>query len=77
VHRSSVEAIAEGVLDGHVDLWQLEQFSLQAVDRQVLGRHTDLLGNFLNRDIAHRILLVGAVSYWLLERLSGPYFPTI
>jgi hypothetical protein len=55
VHGASVEAIAEVVIDWHLNLGQLEQFGLQAIDRQVLCWH--LLLNFLNRSIAHGALL--------------------
>ena len=55
VHGASVEAIAEVVIDWHLNLGQLEQFGLQAIDQQVLCWH--LLLNFLNRSIAHGALL--------------------
>jgi hypothetical protein len=55
VHGASVEAIAEGVIDRHLNLWELEQLGFEAIDWQVRGWH--LLFDFLSRDVAHWALL--------------------
>ena len=62
-HGASIEAIAKGVIDWHLNLWQLEQLGLQAIDGQMLC--WNLLFHFLNCDDRHLQLLFRA-SCWRL-----------